>query len=142
MTMIGITTWAVATAHGAGALLTQPAHVQGVYATSWAVVQGVTSVVGAIAVGLSNQPDYSRFATRPGVQIGGQVVAIPLIGTAIALFGCITASATQTIYGKVIWNPPVLLSQWLQDGYKPGARAGTVFCAIGLVGKATLICIQ
>lgn len=42
----------------------------------WAIVSGVTTVIGGIAVGLTNAPDYSRFAKRPGDQVFGQWFSI------------------------------------------------------------------
>lgn len=132
-TMFGIMSWAVSAAGGTGALMSQSPTVKGSYKTAWAIVQGVTSVIGSIAVGLTNQPDYSRFARRLNDQIGGQIYAILVFGTIMPLFGCITASATQQIYGDVIWNPPMIVSRWLDTNYTSYARAGAFFAGIGLI---------
>lgn len=137
ITMTGITLWALFTAHGAGPLLLSGPKVRGTHETAWAIVQGVTSVIGEIAVGLSNQPDYSRFATKLGDQLTGQVVSIPIIGVIIPFFGCLTASATQQIYGEVIWNPPILLNKWIETRYNVASRAGAVIAGIGLIGENT-----
>ena len=87
-TLFGIMIWAITEAHGAGPLLHESPKVKGMYDTSWAIVQGVSSVIGSIAVGLTNQPDYSRFATTEGAQVAGQLISIPLFGTILPLFGC------------------------------------------------------
>ena len=67
------------------------------------IVSGVTTVIGGIAVGLTNQMDYSRFARRPGDQVMGQWISIMGFGVIMPLFGCLAASATVTIYGEAIW---------------------------------------
>lgn len=49
------------------------------------------------------------------------------------LFGCLTSSATQALYGTAIWNPPYIILQWLTDSYSAGTRAASLFAGIGLV---------
>jgi cytosine/uracil/thiamine/allantoin permease len=63
----------------------------------------------SLQVGLTNQPDYSRFARRPGDQVFGQYFAIIFAGTIFPLFGCLTASATQAYLGEAVWNPRTFL---------------------------------
>lgn len=133
--LLGITIWAVNAAHGAGPLLAKSPNVQGSYRTGWAIVQGVSYVIGTIAVGLSNQADFSRFAKRSGDQVVGQLCSIPVFGTIIPLLGCITASASQQIYGEVIWNPPILVNRWLEVNYTASSRTGAFFAGLGLIGN-------
>jgi len=54
-------------------------------------------------------------------------------GTIMPLFGCLTSSATQKLYGEAIWNPPNILLQWLEDSYSSGTRAAAFFAGVGLV---------
>jgi NCS1 family nucleobase:cation symporter-1 len=98
-------------AHGAGPLLSAPATAASGSELGWAIVQGVTTVIGGIAVGLTNQPDYSRFARNPGDQIFGQWFSILTFGTVMPLFGCLASSATIQLYGTALWNPPDILIQ-------------------------------
>jgi NCS1 family nucleobase:cation symporter-1 len=49
------------------------------------------------------------------------------------LFGCLTSSATQALYGEAIWNPPNIVLQWLTDSYSSGTRAAAFFAGVGLV---------
>lgn len=133
VTLVGILIWALSTAHGGGPLLTQSAPVASGSQLGWSIVYGITSVVGNIAVGLTNQPDYSRFARRPGDQVFGQWFSIMTIGTVMPLFGCITSSATMKIYGAAIWNPPDIAIKWLDTDYNAKSRAGAFFAGIGLV---------
>ena len=133
ITLISIMIYVLSAAHGAGPLISAPATVQSGSELGWAIVKGITTVIGGIAVGLTNQTDYSRFARRPGDQVFGQWFSIITFGTILPLFGCLTGSATVKLYGQAIWNPPDILLQWLNDDYNSKARAGAFFAGIGLV---------
>ncbi|KAH8693304.1 permease for cytosine/purines, uracil, thiamine, allantoin-domain-containing protein [Talaromyces proteolyticus] len=93
----------------------------------WAIVQGVTTVIGNIAVGLTNQPDYSRFARKPGDQVFGQWFSIIFLGVLLPVFGCLTSSASLQIYGEAIWNPPNLALKWMDTDYNAKSRAAAFF---------------
>lgn len=103
ITLMCMTIWALATAHGAGPLLNQAASVKTPEELGWKITFGVTTVIGNIAAGLVNQMDYSRFARRPGDQVFGQWISIIGLGIIMPLFGCLTSSATQKIYGEALW---------------------------------------
>lgn len=133
ITMLGIMIWALSTAKGAGPLLSQPATVSAGSELGWAIVKGITSVIGSIAVGLTNAPDWARFATSPGDQVIGQWTAIMGFGCIMPLFGCLTSSATQQIYGEIIWNPPVIVLKWMETNYNAKSRAAAFFAGCGLV---------
>lgn len=133
VTLVSIMIWALSAAHGAGPLLSAPATASSGSDLGWAIVKGVTTVIGSIAVGLTNQPDYSRFARHPGDQVFGQWFSILSFGTILPLFGCLTSSATQQLYGTAIWNPPNIVLQWLTDSYSSGTRAAAFFAGVGLV---------
>lgn len=107
-TLVCMMIWSMNAARGGGPLLSQPAKPQSSTELGWNIVSGVTTTIGSIAVGLTNQPDYSRFARKPGDQVFGQWFSIITLGTILPLFGCLTSSATQGIYGQAIWNPPDL----------------------------------
>ncbi|EXJ88396.1 hypothetical protein A1O1_05326 [Capronia coronata CBS 617.96] len=133
ITLISIMIYVLSSAGGAGPLLSAPATAKSGSELGWAIVQGITTVIGGIAVGLTNQADYSRFARRPGDQVFGQWFSILTLGTILPLFGCLTSSASMKLYGEAYWNPPDLLLRWLQDDYNSKARAGAFFAGVGLV---------
>ncbi|KAL3422118.1 NCS1 nucleoside transporter [Phlyctema vagabunda] len=132
-TLICMMIWALSAADGAGPLLSQAASPMSSSELGWTIVHGITTTIGGIAVGLTNQPDYSRFARKPGDQVFGQWFSVILFGTIFPLFGCLASSATQKIYGEAIWNPPLIAQQWLDSDYNAKSRAGAFFAGIGLV---------
>lgn len=133
VTLISIMIYVLSTAHGGGPLLSAPAVAQSGDKLGWAIIQGVTTVIGGIAVGLTNQADYSRFARRPGDQVFGQWFSIITLGTILPLFGCLTSSASVQLYGKAYWNPPDLLLAWLDANYTAKCRTAVFFAGGGLV---------
>ncbi|KAF2094737.1 NCS1 nucleoside transporter family protein [Rhizodiscina lignyota] len=133
ITLICMMIWALSAAHGAGPLLSAPATVQSGSELGWSIVLGITTVIGSIAVGLTNQMDYSRFARRTGDQVFGQWFSIIFFGTIMPLFGCLVSSATQQIYGEAIWNPPILVQKWMDTDYNAKTRAAGFFAGCGLV---------
>ncbi|GFF53816.1 nicotinamide riboside transporter 1 [Aspergillus udagawae] len=133
ITILAILIWALATAHGAGPLLSQPGIPMTSSQLGWSMIGGINAVIGTVAPALMSQPDFSRFARRERDQIWGQAVAFVLVGTIMPLFGCLVSSATQQIYGEAIWNPPVLILTWLTNGqYRSSTRAAAAFAGLGL----------
>ena len=49
------------------------------------------------------------------------------------LFGTLSASATQALYGEAIWNPPDIVQKWLDTDYNAKSRAAAFFAGCGLV---------
>lgn len=133
VTLISMMTYVLSAAGGGGPLLSAPAKAQSGSQLGWAIVQGITTVIGGIAVGLTNQADYSRFARKPGDQIFGQWFSILTLGTILPLFGCLTSSASIQLYGEAYWNPPDLLLHWLDADYNSKSRAAAFFGGCGLV---------
>lgn len=153
ITLICIMIYLLSAAGGGGPLLTEPSSVRTGSELGWTVVYGITTVIGGIAVGLTNQMDYSRFARRPGDQVMGQwisIIGFGAVGTLRAtnrqpdrtmliqskimpLFGTLSASATQALYGEAIWNPPDIVQKWLDTDYNAKSRAAGFFAGCGLV---------
>ncbi|KAI4727218.1 NCS1 nucleoside transporter family protein-like protein [Aureobasidium sp. EXF-10728] len=133
ITLVCITIWALSAAHGAGPLLSQSSTTKSSEELGWSITMGVTTVIGNIAAGLVNQMDYSRFARRPGDQVFGQWISIIGLGIIMPLFGCLTSSATQKIYGEALWNPPDIVQKWLDTDYNAKSRAAAFFAGCGLV---------
>ena len=96
---------------------------------------GINIVINSYAVGLANQPDFSRFVRRPGQQIYGQAFSLLFLGTVIPLLGLIGTSAASKSYGDVstlgLWNPPNIISLWLEENYNSKSRAAAFFASFG-----------
>jgi nucleobase:cation symporter-1, NCS1 family len=131
ITMFSVTVWALSTAHGGGPLLSQNSTLTTTSQKAWAVIHGITTVIGSIAVSLTNQSDFNRFARRPGDQIWGQVYSNVIVGALVTLMGTLSTSAAQKIYGELIWSPNDLAIRWMQDGYTPKSRAAAFFAGLG-----------
>lgn len=103
VTLLSMVIWVLSAADGGGPLLDQPAESTTNWELGWNVVHGVTTVIGGIAVGLTNQMDYSRFARRPGDQVMGQWLSIICLGAIMPSLGCLSASASAAVYDEAIW---------------------------------------
>ncbi|KAJ1712062.1 uracil permease [Aspergillus flavus] len=133
--LLGIMIWSLSHAHGAGDLIHQPSQLQTSDSLGFGIMQGITTVVGTLSIALTSQMDFSRFARKPSDQVFGQWFTFIIIGSIMPLFGCLTSSATQAIYGEALWNPPTILAMWLQRDYSSTSRAAAVFAGIGLVSS-------
>ncbi|KAI1628829.1 NCS1 nucleoside transporter family protein [Exophiala viscosa] len=131
VTMFSVTVWALATAHGGGPLLVANSTLTTTSERAWAIIRGITTVIGSIAVSLTNQSDFNRFAKTPGAQIPGQVYSTVIIGSLVTLMGTLSTSAAQKIYGELLWSPAELAIRWMEDGYTAKARAGAFFAGFG-----------
>ena len=132
-TMLVVTIWALAHAHGAGPLLTQNSTLTTSNERGWAMIKGITTVIGSLAVSLSNSPDFSRFAKTPGAQVPGQMVSSTVIGTLVPLGGILSTAACQKMYGVLLWNPAEIFTQWMTNDYSSASRTAAVFAAGGFL---------
>lgn len=98
---------------------------------AWAFFSNLNGVLGNYATLGLNIADFSRYSNRPSAQ-NVQVIVIPFIFTVVGLLGIFTAAASETAYGKIIWNPIEILDLWLENG-SHGSRAAAAFAAIGLI---------
>ncbi|DAA73008.1 TPA_exp: NCS1 allantoate transporter [Trichophyton benhamiae CBS 112371] len=133
--LLGIMIWSLSYAKGAGDLIHQASDLQGSSALGFGILQGTTTVVGTVSIALTSQMDFSRFARKPSDQVFGQWFTFIIIGSVMPLFGCLTSSATQKIYGEPLWNPPTILAMWLQRDYSSTSRAAAFFAGLGLVSS-------
>ncbi len=77
-----------------------------------------------------NNPDFTRFATRPSAVFWPQMLTIP-IGFSITCFiGVIVSSSSNVIFGQAIWNPLDLLGKFLDNQPSAGTRVGVFFIAL------------
>ena len=72
----------------------------------------LTGMIGFWATLSLNIPDFSRYAEVSRDQALGQAFGLPPTMALYSFIGVAVTSATVTIYGKAIWDPVVLLSQF------------------------------
>ncbi|KAH6634656.1 permease for cytosine/purines, uracil, thiamine, allantoin-domain-containing protein [Chaetomium sp. MPI-SDFR-AT-0129] len=120
--------WSVVRAGGVGRIVRQPAKKTG-SELGWEFVKGVMSSIANFATLIVNDPDFSRFATKPRDALWSQLFTIP-IGFAVTSFiGIIVSSSSTIIYGgDPIWDPLELLEKFLDDG-NSGERFGVFVIA-------------
>lgn len=109
--------WAIVRAGGVGPIVHQPAKIGG-SELAWEFVKGVMSSIANFATLIVNDPDFSRFATKPRDALWSQLFTIP-IGFALTSFiGIIVSSSSVVIYPeeKPIWDPLDLLERFIDDG--------------------------
>ncbi|KAI7465977.1 NCS1 nucleoside transporter family, partial [Hortaea werneckii] len=121
ITLLSMMIWSLSAANGADPLVSAPASATGSSELGWGIVSGVTTTIGSIAVGLTNQMDYSRFARKPGDQVLGQWISI--IG-----FGAIYQSAGAWL---LLLHKGYM--KWLDTDYSAKSRAAAFFAGCGLV---------
>lgn len=86
------------------------------------------SSIANFATLIVNDPDFSRFAQKPSDQLWSQLITIPCGFAFTSFIGIIVSSSSTIIFGKSIWNPLILLEQFLIEGGS-GNRAGVFFIA-------------
>jgi NCS1 family nucleobase:cation symporter-1 len=59
-----------------------------------------------------NIPDFTRYVRSQRDQVLGQALGLPAAMGLFAFIGVAVTSGTMVIYGKAIWDPVVLLSQF------------------------------
>ncbi|KAI0125872.1 uracil permease [Xylariales sp. AK1849] len=132
--MFAMMVWALVTANGAGPLLYTGESVPATskWNSSWLIMAGINQMLGAIAAGITNASDFSRYARTWKDFVIGTVTSGWVVGVLVCFVGLVTTSATQKIYGQVIWNPPDLLLAMMANGEgSSAARAGVFFLAFG-----------
>ena len=72
----------------------------------------LTGMIGFWATLSLNIPDFSRYAKSQRDQALGQALGLPPTMALYSFIGVAVTSATVTIYGKAIWDPVDLLSQF------------------------------
>lgn len=117
--------WCVHKAGGSGNIFAMKATVSGSQ-KAYLFLSSMSSVTGSWSTLACNIPDFSRYArTSKGQYI--QLPILPILFTLCAVIGIVTTSATQVIYGELIWNPLEIISKWQAMGH--GGRAAAFFAA-------------
>ncbi|KAK1674648.1 permease for cytosine/purines, uracil, thiamine, allantoin-domain-containing protein [Colletotrichum godetiae] len=113
-TVLVLLIWCTTRAGGGGALLADVRKVSGIEPAQggdlgWAFVAAVTANIGGIATHMWSQPDYTRYARKPGDQVLAQLIMVPLGTIIVACIGIICTSSNS------------------------GARAGVAFATIAFM---------
>ncbi|KAK2602958.1 hypothetical protein N8I77_009452 [Diaporthe amygdali] len=111
--------WAVKTG-GVGPVFSQPARVVG-NAKSWAWVMSINVAVSGKTTLALNISDLTRYGNKPSVAYW-QLLFIPVVYWAFSFMGIVIASAGQSIYGTLYWDPTSIIGLWTN-------RAAAFFCA-------------
>lgn len=108
---LGLTVWALVTAHGLGPIFSEPSKLSNVQ--FWGLFGlSVTGLIGSWSTLVLNIPDFTRFSRSQKDQIIGQAIGLP--GTAIlfSVMSIIITSGTVIAFGKPIWDPIILLQRF------------------------------
>ncbi|KAJ7227195.1 permease for cytosine/purines, uracil, thiamine, allantoin-domain-containing protein [Mycena pura] len=90
-------------------------------AASWAWLSSLNSAFGIYATLAVNIPDFTRYAKNEQAQYV-QIIIVPVVFTLAGFCGMAVASASEVIYGSVIWDPLQLIDRW-------DSRAASFFAA-------------
>jgi NCS1 family nucleobase:cation symporter-1 len=119
--------WAVKTG-GAGPVFAQKATVTG-STKAWAWVYAVNVAISGKTTLAINISDLTRYGNRTSVAYW-QMLFIPVVYWVFSFIGIVVASAGQSIYGTLYWDPTSIIALWTN-------RAAAFFCAFAF-GLATL----
>ena len=97
--------WAIKDVHGLGPILSQPSKFNSSSEFFAFFFPALTGMVGFWATLSLNIPDFTRYAKSQRAHIIGQAIGLAPSMTLFAFIGVIVTSATAIIFGKVIWNP-------------------------------------
>ena len=119
--------WSVAKAGGIGPIVRQGNTVYG-SDLGWEFVKGIMSSIANFATLIVNDPDFTRFATKPRDALWSQLITIPLGFAVTSFIGIIVSSAAAVVYHESIWNPLDILDRFLDDA-NSGERFGVFVIA-------------
>ena len=108
--------WAYRTAGGFGPILSQPSQFdagQPQAGKFWNYFfPALTGMVGFWATLSLNIPDFSRYAKSQRDQVIGQALGLPSTMALFAFIGVAVTSATTIIFGRTIWDPVEVLTNF------------------------------
>ncbi|KAL2275085.1 hypothetical protein FJTKL_02536 [Diaporthe vaccinii] len=113
---------------GVGPVFSQPARVSG-NAKRWAWIMSINVAVSGKTTLALNISDLTRYGKKPSVAYW-QFLFIPVVYWSFSFIGIVIASAGQSIYGTLYWDPTSIIGLWTN-------RAAAFFCAFAF-GLATL----
>lgn len=109
---LALMVWAIWRANGLGAIMAEQGKFHTLSEFFPVFIPSLTAMIGYWATLSLNMPDFTRFGRSQREQMVGQVVALPTTMTVFAAMGVIITSATTIIYGKVIWDPVLLIGEF------------------------------
>ncbi|KAF7316831.1 hypothetical protein HMN09_00416300 [Mycena chlorophos] len=119
-TWLAILIWALRRAPPSVSLNVQHSTLSG-SAESWAWLSALNSALGIYATLAVNIPDFTRYAKNERAQYV-QIAIIPVAFTLAGFCGMAVATASEVLYGTVIWDPLQLIDRW-------DSRAASFFAA-------------
>jgi NCS1 family nucleobase:cation symporter-1 len=96
----------------------------------WSWMSGIMSCISNFATLMVNNPDFTRFATRPSAVFWPQLLTIPIGFSVTCFIGVIVSSSSNVIFGQAIWNPLDILGKFLDNQPSAGTRAGVFFISL------------
>ncbi|KAJ7650249.1 permease for cytosine/purines, uracil, thiamine, allantoin-domain-containing protein [Roridomyces roridus] len=120
-TWLAMLIWAMHEAPPSVSLVPKHATLSG-SAASWAWLSSLNSALGIYATLAVNIPDFTRYAKNERAQYV-QMLVIPVAFTLAGFCGIAVASASEVLYGEVIWDPLQLIDRW-------DSRAASFFAAL------------
>jgi NCS1 family nucleobase:cation symporter-1 len=111
---LALMTWAIWKAKGLGVIMEERGKFNSFSEFFPIFVPSLTAMIGYWATLSLNMPDFTRFGRSQREQMVGQVVALPTTMTVFAAMGVIITSASAIIYGKLIWDPVLLIGEFKQ----------------------------
>ncbi|MBC7448492.1 MAG: NCS1 family nucleobase:cation symporter-1 [Hymenobacteraceae bacterium] len=109
---LALMVWAIYEAHGLGAIMESGGRFHTLAEFLPVFIPSLTAMIGYWATLSLNMPDFTRFGRSQREQMIGQVVALPTTMTVFAAMGVLITSATAIIYGRIIWDPVVLIGEF------------------------------
>jgi nucleobase:cation symporter-1, NCS1 family len=105
--------WMVIQAKGFGPILNEPGKI-GWGSDFWfklfpPALMGMIAFWSTLSL---NMPDFTRFGKSQRAQAIGQILGLPTTMAVFPLIAVLVTSATVVVYGKVIWDPVTLTSQF------------------------------
>lgn len=104
--------WIIVAAKGFGPLLSEPSKLTSPGQFMKVFIPSLTGAVGFWATLSLNIPDFTRFAKSQKQQMKGQAIGLPATMTIFSAMGIIITSATAIVYGKAIWDPVSVVSNF------------------------------
>ncbi|TBU57108.1 NCS1 nucleoside transporter family [Dichomitus squalens] len=107
---VAILIWAFVKAPTRRDLMDQHSSLSG-SALSYAWLTALNSALGIYATLAVNIPDFTRYAKNERAQYI-QLLIIPSAFTLVGFIGIAVTSAGTVLYGKILWNPLLLIDHW------------------------------
>lgn len=123
--------WVLVRARGGGAMLTAPSTIPKGETHAWLYVSQFMIQASNQLTFATNNADITRYASRPKNALWTQIAGYPMGTGLVAFFGVFIVSASQAIYGKVLWDPIAILDGFLTQTYDSKTRCGVFFLGLG-----------